>query len=108
MFGRARGYARYVTYLSLILAGSNALTLLLLGLRLWGLRNEKDRAAALAAARTAERDAVLARLTDTETRNLNLNLDVEARGKEIARLWGILRRCKSDEALEELLKEELG
>lgn len=79
-----------------------------MGLRLYGLRGEVARAKAFGVAREAERDAVLARLAAEEDLRKRVNDLAEKRGKEITRLWGVLRRTGSDEALDALLKEELG
>ena len=85
-----------------------AVSLALLALRLYGLRGEVAKAKALVVAREAERDAVLARLSATEDQLARAAKLVEVKDKEITRLWGILRRSRSDEALEELMKDELG
>jgi len=93
-----------VSYLAIGLAVSLAL----LALRLYGLRGDVAKARELATAREAERDAVLVRLTTSEDRAARGEELAAKRGLEIARLWGILRRTRSDEALEELMKDELG
>ena len=85
-----------------------AVSLALLALRLYGLRGEVAKAQALMVAREAERDAVLVRLTTSEDQLARTAKLVEVKDKEITRLWGILRRSRSDEALEELMKDELG
>jgi len=85
-----------------------AVSLALMAIRLYGLRGEIAKAKTLAVAREAERDAVLVRLATEEDRARRLTADLAAKGKEITRLWGILRQSRSDEALEALIKDELG
>lgn len=85
-----------------------ALALVVALLRLYGLRGEVADAKALAVAREAERDAVLAELAAEKDQRQRAMAAGEAMEIEIVRLWTVLKETRSDAALERLLEDELG